>query len=546
MSHNPPRYLVEVDASTTPQVFTNTLIVGSGVGGLRAALEARAHGTVLLVTKSTIRESNTEYAQGGIAAVLSATDSTDAHVQDTLAAGAGLCHEDVVRDVVEEGPDRLREVLAWGGNFDRRGNDVHLTREGGHSRARVAHAGGDATGHELMNLFVRLVNNAGVDVWERSFLIDLLTVDGECVGGIIQAQGGERRIVWAGSTILSAGGGCQLFRESTNPAVATGDGISAAYRAGATVRDLEFVQFHPTVLYLAGASRKLISEAVRGEGGILLNLTGETFMHKVHPQADLAPRDVVSRGIVREMLRTGDTHVLLDITALDAKRIAERFPGLMKTCRSFGLDPSRQPIPVCPAAHYLMGGVVVDRRGRTGVPRLYACGEVTASGLHGANRLGSNSLLEGLVYGARAGAEAGRAAAALNGCTRHVPRLREPGAPPARELLDLTDMLNSLKSIVGRSAGILRDGPTLSSLKTTLDQWCGYTLARRLDGPAGWELQNLMTLGRLLAEAALLRLESRGAHARNDFPDCDDANWRGHLEFRIGEEPVFLPLLETP
>jgi len=516
LSHNPPRYLVEVDASTTPQVFTNTMIVGSGVAGLRAALAARAHGTVLLVTKSTIRESNTEYAQGGIAAVLSATDSTDAHVQDTLDAGAGLCHEDVVRKVVEEGPLRLREVLDWGANFDRRGNDVHLTREGGHSRARVAHAGGDATGHELMNLFVRLVNDAGIDIWERSFLIDLITVDGECVGGIIQAQGGERRIVWAGSTILSAGGGCQLFRESTNPAVA------------------------------AGASRKLISEAVRGEGGVLRNLAGETFMHQVHPQGDLAPRDIVSRGIVREMLRTGDTHVLLDITALDAERVAGRFPGLMKTCRSFGLDPASQPIPVCPAAHYLMGGVVVDHLGRTQVPRLYACGEVTASGLHGANRLGSNSLLEGLVYGTRAGEEAGRAAAALNGRLRQAPRLREPGAPPAKELLDLNDMLNSLKSMVSRSAGILRDGPTLLSLKTTLDQWCGYTLARRLDGPAGWELQNLMTLGRLIAEAALLRLESRGAHARNDFPDRDDSDWRGHLEFRIGEEPVFVALRETP
>ena len=544
MSHNPPRYLVDVDASTTPQVFTHTLIVGSGVAGLRAALAARAHGTVLLVTKSTVRESNTEYAQGGIAAVLSATDSTAEHVKDTLAAGAGLCHEDVVREVVEEGPARLREVLDWGGNFDRRGDDVHLTREGGHSRARVAHAGGDATGHELMNLFVRLVSEAGIDVWERSFLI-VLTVDGECVGGIIQAQGGERRIVWAGSTILSAGGGCQIFRESTNPAVATGDGIAAAYRSGATVRDLEFVQFHPTVLYLAGASRKLISEAVRGEGGVLRNIAGERFMPAVHPQADLAPRDVVSRGIVREMLRTGDTHVLLDITDLGAELIAERFPGLVKTCKSFGLDPASHPIPVRPAAHYLMGGVVVDSRGRTEIPRLYACGEVTASGLHGANRLGSNSLLEGLVHGAWAGDDAGRAAAALNGGTRRVPRLRESGPPPARELLDLNDMLNSLKSMVGRSAGILRDGATLTNLMNTLDQWCGYTLARRLDAPAGWELQNLMILGRLIAEAALLREESRGAHARHDFPATDDENWRGHLEFQTHADPVFKPLRES-
>ncbi len=544
MIHHPPRYLVDVDASTTPQVFTHTLIVGSGVAGLRAALEARQHGTVILITKSNIRESNTEYAQGGIAAVLSTTDSTAEHVKDTLNAGAGLCHEDAVREIVEEGPARLRELLDWGGNFDRRGADVHLTREGGHSRARVAHAGGDATGHELMNLFVRLVHEAGVDIWERSFLIDFLTQDGECVGAIVQAQGGERRIVWAGCTILSAGGGCQIFRESTNPSVATGDGISAAYRAGATVRDLEFVQFHPTVLYLAGASRKLISEAVRGEGGVLRNLSNERFMPAIHPQGYLAPRDIVSRGIVREMLRTGDTHVLLDLSAVGADRLARRFPGLMETCRSFALDPTSQPIPVRPAAHYLMGGVVVDRLGRTDIPRLYACGEVTASGLHGANRLGSNSLLEGLVHGARAGEDAGRTAAAMNGRTRQVPRMRESGPPPATELLDLTDMLNSLKAIVGRSAGILRDGPTLGTLKDTLDQWCGYTLARRLDGPAGWELQNLMTLGRLMAEAALLREESRGAHARTDYPDRDDEHWRGHLEFRCGAEPVYQPLRE--
>ncbi len=448
----------------------------------------------------------------------------------------------MVREVVEEGPARLREVLAWGGNFDRRGNDVHLTREGGHSRARIAHAGGDATGHELMNLFVRLVGEAGVDIWERSFLIDVLTVDGECVGGIVQAQGGERRIVWAGATILSAGGGCQIFRESTNPAVATGDGVSAAYRAGVTVRDLEFVQFHPTVLYLAGASRKLISEAVRGEGGVLRNLSGEPFMRDVHPQGDLAPRDVVSRGIVREMLRTGDTHVLLDITGLSHERIAKRFPGLTKVCQSFALDPATQPIPVRPAAHYLMGGVVVDTVGRTAVPRLFGCGEVTATGLHGANRLGSNSLLEGLVFGARAGEEAGRVASEHLRRTRRVPDIREAGPPPAREPLDLTDMLNSLKALATRGAGILREGPVLMKMLETLNHWCGYVLDRKLDGPSGWELQNLITLGRLMTEAALLREESRGAHAREDFPKRDDAVWLGHLEFKSGVEPVFVPL----
>jgi L-aspartate oxidase len=542
MSHDPPRYLVDVDASTTPQVFTDTLIVGSGVAGLRAALASIRHGEVLLVTKSDVRESNTEYAQGGIAAVLSKTDSTDVHIRDTLRAGAGLCDEDVVRTVIEEGPSRLHEVLDWGGRFDRQGDEVLLTREGGHSHARIAHAGGDATGRELMNLFLGKVGESAVRIWENSFLIDILTDDGACVGAIVQAQGSERRIVWAGSVILAAGGACQIYRESTNPAVATGDGIAAAFRAGAIVRDMEFVQFHPTVLYLAGAPRKLISEAVRGEGAVLRNLAGERFLPRYHPDAELAPRDVVSQAIIREMLRTRDTHVLLDLTALGRDRVAERFPGLMVTCGSFGIDPGCQAIPVRPAAHYLMGGVKVDRLGHTSVPRLLACGEVTSSGLHGANRLGSNSLLEGLVFGARAGEEAGRLAC-QEGCgAKRLPGFRAAGPPPAREPMDILDMRNSLKALINRAAGILRRGDLLESARGLLSTWCGYSLDRRLDGPAGWELQNMMTLGVLVTSAATAREESRGAHAREDFPDRDDARWRGRQEMRRGCEPVFAEL----
>ncbi len=537
-----PRYLVDLDASTTPQVFTDTLIVGSGVAGLRAALEAVRHGDVLLVTKSSIRESNTEYAQGGVAAVLSKTDSTDEHVRDTLEAGAGLCHEDVVRTVVEEGPARLREVLDWGGNFDRKDGEVLLTREGGHSRARIAHAGGDATGHEIMNLFIRRVRESGTRIWENSFLVDLITRDGECLGALVQAQQGERRIVWAGATVLCSGGCGRIYRESTNPAVATGDGIACAYRSGAEVRDLEFVQFHPTVLYIAGAERKLISEAVRGEGAVLRNLAGERFLADRVPGAELAPRDVVSREIVREMVARGDTHVLLDLRGLGASRIAERFPGLAATCASFGIDPATTPIPVRPSAHYTIGGVAVDGDGATTVGRLFAAGEVTASGLHGANRLGSNSLLEGLVYGSRAGDRAGRLAAELRGRARPVTGFREAGPPPAREAMDLPDMRNSLKALIGREAGILRSGERLRRALATVEAWGTYVLPRRFDASAGWELQNMMILGRLLLEAALRREESRGAHFREDFPRRDDRRWRGHLAFRRGRGIAFEPL----
>jgi L-aspartate oxidase len=542
---SPSRYLVDIDVSTVPQVFTDTLIIGSGIAGMRAALAAVRHGSVLIVTKSTIRESNTEYAQGGVAAVMSKADSVDEHVADTLEAGAGLCEEDVVRTVVTEGPGRIREILDWGGNFDRKDGEVLLTREGGHSRRRIAHAGGDATGHELQNLFIRKIRAAGIQTWEHSFLVDFLTHDGECLGALIQAEAGERRIVWAGATLIASGGGCRIYRESTNPSVSTGDGVAAAVRAGATVRDMEFVQFHPTVLYIAGAARELISEAVRGEGAVLLNLGGNRFMQEYHERAELAPRDIVSRAIISEMMKQGDTHVLLDMRGLGAERIEERFPGICSTCRSFGVDPVGDPVPVRPSAHYFIGGVVVDRNGRTGVERLFACGEVTASGLHGANRLGSNSLLEGLVYGARGGDEAGRVAAAQRGDARSMRSFRGEGPPPARDYLDLRDMRNSLRSLIGRSAGILRSRETLHHARGTIENWSRYVLARRLDGPAGWELQNMMLLGRILLEASWIREETRGAHARKDFPERDDENWLGHVNFRLGSEPTFSRLGST-
>jgi L-aspartate oxidase len=324
--------------------------------------------------------------------------------------------------------------------------------------------------------------------------------------------------------------------------VATGDGLAAAYRAGAVLRDLEFVQFHPTVLYLAGAARQLISETVRGEGAVILSLAGRRFMGDYHEKGELAPRDVVSRAIIREMEKHRDTHVLLDMRMLGAARIAERFPSIAATCASFGLDPAESPIPVRPSAHYTIGGVAVDATGATSLERLFACGELTSSGLHGANRLGSNSLLEGLVYGARAGDAAGRLAVSSSGHPHRVPNLVAEGPPPAREVLDLDDMRNSLKAVIGREAGVIRSAEGLGRAQATLDTWAGYVLNRRLDAAAGWELQNMVTLGRLLIEGALVRQETRGAHTREDFPGRDDARWRGHLEQRRGEAPRFVKL----
>ena len=498
---------------------------------------------MLVVTKSSIRESNTEYAQGGIAAVLGQGDSVDSHIADTMRAGAGLCDERVVREIVTEGPDRVRELISWGGEFDRADGEVLLTREGGHSERRVAHAGGDKTGHELMNTLIRKIRGTEIRIWEEAFLIDLITEGGECLGALVNARRGGRRVVWAGAVVLTTGGGCRIFRESTNPPVATGDGIAAAWRAGVAVRDMEFVQFHPTVLYIAGAERKLVSEAVRGEGATLTDRSGRRFMVDRHPDAELAPRDIVARSIDEEMRRTGAPHVLLDLTHLDREYIRRRFPGLTATCDIFGIDPSRTGIPVRPAAHYFMGGVAVDLRGRTNVTRLLAAGEATASGLHGANRLGSNSLLEGLVLGVRAGDEAGRIAAGIRGTGLRHGELSSPDRASGTEPLDIVDLVNSLSALINRSAGIVRKAAGLRSALEVLDSWSTYVHNRRFDKVSGWELQNMLTLSRLVVRGALEREESRGAHTREDFPARDDRNWRGHLTQIRGEGCSFRPLV---
>jgi L-aspartate oxidase len=532
---DPRRFLLRFESHDLPHRFADVLVIGSGCAGLRAALAAAEHGSVLLVSKEALRESNTQYAQGGVAVMLSEHDSFQAHVDDTLWVGGGLCDRQVVETVVREGPPRIRELIAAGADFDEEAGSLVLTREGGHSHPRIIHAQGDATGAELERALLQQVHDCpDIHCLEHTFVVDLLTEDNEVLGAILSNQMQGLALVWAKQTILATGGGGQIYRETTNPEVATGDGVAIAYRAGAVVQDIEFVQFHPTTLYIAGASRWLISETVRGEGGHLVNDSGERFMPRYHPDAELAPRDVVSRAIVSEMRRTGATHVYLDLRHLDAEAIRGRFPSIARVCAQFEVDIATDLIPVRPSAHYMIGGVRIDLESRTSLRRLYACGEAACSGLHGANRLGSNSLLEGLVFGCRAGTAAGRAAAgAPDSRPRHI---RSHMLISADEPLDLSDVSNALKSLMWRRVGIERSEAFLAEAENNIDFWCSYVMDREFTFRGGWELQNMLTLAKLITTAARQRTESRGVHFRSDFPETDDENWLRHVIFQRSED----------
>ena len=550
------RYLVPFKASRLPQRTTDVLVIGGGVAGLRAALAAADAGAeVLLLTKDTIDESNTWYAQGGIAAVLQPLDSVQSHIDDTLTVGVGLCDPQIVRNVITEGPARVLELLDWGANFDKQiGNahDLAYGLEGGHSHARILHAYGDATGKELAQTLIRTAKaRDAISLSENTVCIDLLTDPadgGRCVGALAMVDG-EVTLIAAKRTLLATGGAGVLWRETSNPAIATADGHAMAYRAGARLRDMEMVQFHPTTLYVAGSSRALITEAVRGEGAHLIDRNGYRFMADYHPGGELAPRDVVSRAIVEQIRKTNFTHVFLDVRHLPAGPFAERFPQLARLLKQFEIDPATDPIPIHPATHYMIGGVDIDADGRTNVPGLFTVGEASCSGLHGANRLASNSLLEGLTFGARAGRAAGEGAVAEQ---RPFPiNLRHEVAPSERTELDVADVRHSLRSVMWRNAGIERDGDRLRETREIIAFWGRYVMDKVFDpatlGPdaaaAGWSLQNLLAVGWLVASAALAREESRGAHFRVDFPDRDDADWRRHLTWtRPAESPGSEPV----
>jgi L-aspartate oxidase len=519
-----------VDTTTTQQVFTDCLVIGAGIAGLRAALEAAASGSVMLVCKGTFSDSNTWNAQGGIAAVLAGEDSFASHIDDTLATGCGLCDRDVVERVVKEGPALIHQLDAWGTAFDRVDGAMDISREGGHSFARVIHARGDSTGRGIAEALVRQVRRTpAIHVMENFFTIDLLTDESKrCIGAIGLKPSGSLQILWAGATILATGGAGRLYRETTNPDCATGDGHAMAYRAGATLRDMEFMQFHPTTLYIAGASRALITETLRGEGAILRDAGGEAFMKAYHPSAELAPRDVVSRAILDRMLKTKTTHVYLDIRHFNKTHFQRRFPLISELCESFDIDVATDMIPVRPSAHYMLGGVKTDVRAATNVEGLFVCGEASSTGLHGANRLGSNSLLEGLVYGKLAGQSAAEWVRAGNRAEHHRMSVEIPVSDRSR--LDAEDVRNALRALMWRNVGITRQVQPLVEAQEIIRFWQRYVMDKVFTTPFGWECQNMLTVALLMAQSALQRQESRGVHYRQDFPERDDAGFANHIE----------------
>ena len=527
--YNTRRYLTKFDVHRLPSLFTDILVIGSGVAGLRAAIEASRYGSVLLVTKGRVDDSNTAWAQGGIAAVMEPGDSVESHLEDTLRVGCGLCDRTAVDRIVREGPGRIRELIEWGAIFDRRGQNLLLGLEGGHSAPRIVHALGDATGREISDALIRVARVTNhLRIFEDCFVVDLIEAEGRCVGVITYHRHYGHQVFWARQTILATGGCGQLYRETTNPEIATGDAHAMAWRAGVALRDMEMVQFHPTTLYVAGASRALISEAVRGHGAHLVDKSGRRFMPEYHPDAELAPRDVVSRAILTEMARQDATCMYLDVRHLNIEKFRKRFPGITRLCEEFDIDVETDRIPVRPAAHYMIGGVVVDHETRTSLPGLWACGEAASSGVHGANRLASNSLLEGLVFGAVAGRNAGEAAASEKCPLKPVP-LSSHVERSNRTMLDLSDVHNSLRSLMWRNVGIERSGPRLVETVEIISFWCRYILDKLFDDRQGWETQNMLSVAHLMATSALAREESRGVHARSDFPETNPALDNKHV-----------------
>ncbi|MFE7748620.1 L-aspartate oxidase [Streptomyces sp. NPDC057428] len=542
-------------------IDADVVVVGSGVAGLTTALRCAAAGlATVVVTKARLDDGSTRWAQGGIAAALGEGDTPEQHLDDTLVAGAGLCDETAVRALVTEGPDAVRRLIGTGAHFDTTDTGaIALTREGGHHRRRIAHAGGDATGAEISRALVEAVRSAALRTIENALVLDLLTdADGRARGVTLHVMGEGQHdgvgAVRAPAVVLATGGMGQVFSATTNPPVSTGDGVALALRAGAEVSDLEFVQFHPTVLFLGADSegqQPLVSEAVRGEGAHLVDASGTRFMLGQHELAELAPRDIVAKAITRQMHLQGAEHMYLDARHFGAAMWEQRFPTILAACRTHGIDPVTQPIPVAPAAHYASGGVRTDLRGRTTVPGLYACGEVACTGVHGANRLASNSLLEGLVFAERIAADItgltdGPRAGAAGGEAPEV----HPAGSRALPLLT-AESRTAIQRIMTKGAGVIRSAASLATAAGELEA-LGRTAAATAEeggrkdavpGVEAWEATNLLLVSKVLVAAARQREETRGCHWREDRPDRDDDTWRRHLVVRVDQD--LLPVVRT-
>ncbi|MBH0331558.1 aspartate oxidase [Brevibacillus brevis] len=520
-----PRYIVDFDLHTLPRMRADVAVIGAGIAGLYTALQTSEYADVVLISKKGLDDSNTRWAQGGIAAVTAQSDSPALHRQDTLIAGAGLCSYNAVEVLVHEGPDRLHELIAYGTEFDRdEQGEYELTQEGAHSKRRILHANGDATGAEIVRaLSKRVMEQPNIQVLEYHFAVDVITQDGECMGALVRKPDGELFFLEAKATVLATGGAGQLYRYTTNPQIATADGIGIAYRAGARIKDVEFIQFHPTALYYPGAPRFLISEAVRGEGAILRNSNGDRFMDKYHPQKELAPRDIVARAIVSEMEQTKSTFVYLDITHESEELIKRRFPTIYHFCLQYGLNMVTDWIPVAPACHYIMGGVQTDLNGETSTSRLFACGEASCTGVHGANRLASNSLSEAVVFGHRIAERIKQLA--------DLPSIH-PFEVVSKQKLPQTfntrEQRLKMQKLMLRHVSVKRDDKGLTKALAELarmEQYYQYE-PKSLET---FEFFNLLNAAVLTTRAALLREESRGGHYRTDFPNKDDLVWRKHL-----------------
>ena len=511
------------------------IIIGSGIAGLNTALLAREYGSTLILTKGRVDDCNTRYAQGGIAAAVGAGDTPALHLQDTLTAGAGLCDRDAVQVLTSQGPQSVASLIQWGVPFDTIHGEIALGREGAHSRPRILHAGGDATGQHIELTLANRVAESDITVLEYTLATGLIVEQGRVAGvATLNSATGQRQTYSGRAIVIGSGGAGQLYRYTTNPAVATGDGVALAFRAGARVMDLEFYQFHPTALWLEGAPCFLLSEAMRGEGAVLRDKDGRAFMADYHPLADLAPRDVVSRSIANEMERAEGGPVYLDISHLPPDLVQGRFPTIYHFCLNYGLDITKEPAPVAPAAHYMMGGIKIDTWGRTNVPGLYACGEAACSAVHGANRLASNSLLDTLVFARRlVSSSLGQAPDGGESDPAALPDLVKTLPARAAVCASMPELnRGNLRDLMGRNAGISRNATRLLLSARIFNLW-----ERMLPAAAdqeGYELSNMALLGRLMVESALLRQESRGSHFREDFPETSP-EWERHIVL-TGEE----------